>query len=177
MGRPWAGYIATIGIGGSLAYLNVSNTGAEVFSWLSSLVALLTLFGWGMICLTHLRFRYTWRLQGRNDSHLPWRTWTFPYAAWWGLISCVVVICIEFYLSVWPLHQATSPKGFFSKYISVIAVVVIWIAAQIWYRCPLWVDASTIDLDEFRRFYADAPDEENVPLQKSLKRKLKVIFE
>ncbi|KAH3503688.1 hypothetical protein KXW24_008038 [Aspergillus fumigatus] len=26
MGRPWAGYITTIGIGGALAYINVSNT-------------------------------------------------------------------------------------------------------------------------------------------------------
>ena len=176
MGRPWAGYIATIGIGGALAYVNVSNTGAEVFSWLSSLVALLTLFGWGMICLTHLRFRYTWRLQGRDDAHLPWRAWAYPYTAWWGLISCIVVICIEFYLSIWPLHKHTTAKSFFANFISVIAVLIIWIGAQLWYRCPLWIDASNIDLDEFRRFYAEVNDG-RPSAKRSLVQRFKVAFE
>ncbi|RJE24509.1 Amino acid permease [Aspergillus sclerotialis] len=169
IGRPWAGYILTIGIGGGLAYLNVSNTGAEVFTWLSNLVSLLTLFGWGMICFSHLRFRYTWKLQGRSEAHLPWRSWTYPYAAWWGLIWCIVLIIVEFYLSVWPLHEKTNAKNFFANYISVVAVVLIWAGAQIWYRCPLWVDANKIDLDEFRRFYANV-DEETV--HPSLRKKM-----
>ncbi|KAJ5102631.1 hypothetical protein N7532_003160 [Penicillium argentinense] len=177
MGRPWAGYIATIGIGGAVAYINVSHTGAEVFSWLSSLVALLTLFGWGMICLTHLRFRYTWKLQGRDVAHLPWKTWTFPYAAWWGLIWCILIIIVEFYLSVWPLHGLSSAKNFFANFVSVIAVVVIWIGSQIWYRCPIWADASKINLDEFRRFYREEVDEEAVPTKVKICRTLKAVFE
>lgn len=177
MGRPWAGYIATIGIGGALAYLNVSNTGAEVFAWLSNLVSLLTLFGWGMICLTHLRFRYTWKLQGRDEAHLPWSTWAYPYATWWGLIWCILLIGVEFYLSVWPLNEEMSAKSFFANYSSVVAVVAIWIGAHVWYRCPLWVNASTINLDEFRRFYRDHDHGDCVPAKKSLLRKLKIIFE
>ena len=177
MGRPWAGYIATIGIGGALAYINVSHTGAEVFEWLSNLVSLLTLFGWAMISLSHLRFRYNWKLQGRNESHLPWKTNAYPYATWWALIWCILLIILELYLSVWPLHGTTSAKNFFANYISVIAVVVIWIGAQIWYRCPIWVDASAVDLDMSRRFYADHVDEEATPVRKSLTKKLKVIFE
>ncbi|RAL08266.1 arginine permease [Aspergillus homomorphus CBS 101889] len=177
MGRPWAGYIATIGIGGALAYLNVSQTGVQVFTWLSNLVSLLTLFGWGMICLSHLRFRYTWKLQGRDQTHIPWRTWAYPYATWWGLAWCIALIGLELYLSIWPLHEQPSAKTFFANYISVIAVVIIWVGAQIWYRCPLWVDASTIDLDQFRRFYAERADEESTPVRKSVVRKVKALFE
>ncbi|CAG8244277.1 unnamed protein product [Penicillium salamii] len=177
MGRPWAGYIATIGIGGGLAYLNVSNTGAEVFGWLSSLVSLLTLFGWGMICLSHIRFRHAWKIQGRDEKHLPWQTWTYPYAAWWGLSWCIVIICVEFYLSIWPLHEPTTAKNFFANYISVVAVIFIWIGAHIWYRCPLWVDASQINLDGFRRFYAAPSDEESAPVKKGMREKLGVLFE
>ncbi|GMF79754.1 unnamed protein product [Aspergillus oryzae] len=175
VGRPWAGYIATIGIGGALAYLNVTHTGAQVFTWLSNLVSLLTLFGWSMICLSHLRFRYTWTLQGRNEAHLPWRSWAYPYAAWWGLIWCLVVFGIQFYLSIWPLHEKTSAKNFFANYISVIAVAIIWVCAQVWYSCPLWADARNIDLDMCRRFYADTVDEESTPVAKSLARKLRVV--
>ncbi|GFG08453.1 hypothetical protein IFM61392_05377 [Aspergillus lentulus] len=67
-GRSWAGYVLTLTMDGALAYLNVSHTGAEVVSWLSSRVSLLTLFGWAMICLSHLRFRYAWKLQERSDA-------------------------------------------------------------------------------------------------------------
>ncbi|KAL4992922.1 amino acid permease/ SLC12A domain-containing protein [Aspergillus recurvatus] len=165
MGRPWAGYIATIGIG------------AEVFQWLSSLVALLTLFGWGMICLSHLRFRYAWKAQGREDTHLPWRTWAHPYATWWGLLWCIALIIVEFYLSIWPLHGKTSARNFFANFMSVVAVFLIWVGAQIWYRCPVWVDARGIDLDGYRRFYADHADEEAIPVKKGFVRKLKVLFE
>ncbi|KAJ5139436.1 hypothetical protein N7448_002844 [Penicillium atrosanguineum] len=177
MGRPWAGYIATIGIGGSLAYLNVSNAGAEVFTWLSNLVALLTVFGWGMICITHLRFRYAWKLQGRSDEHLPWRGLAFPYAPWYGLSWCILIIIIEFYLAIWPLGERPSARNFFANFVCIIAVVCIWICAQIWYQCPIWNDASAIDLDEFRRFYADHHDEGNIPLKKPLFQRLKVLFE
>ncbi|GFF68059.1 hypothetical protein IFM47457_01933 [Aspergillus lentulus] len=67
-GRSWAGYVLTLTMDGALAYLNVSHTGAEVVSWLPSRVSLLTLFGWAMICLSHLRFRYAWKLQERSDA-------------------------------------------------------------------------------------------------------------
>jgi amino acid transporter len=70
-----------------------------------------------------------------------------------------------------------SAKSFFANYSSVVAVVIIWIGAHMWYRCPLWVNASTINLDEFRRFYRDHDHEDCVPAKRSLLRKLKVIFE
>ncbi|CEL04952.1 Putative Function: the S. cerevisiae homolog GAP1 encodes the low affinitiy [Aspergillus calidoustus] len=177
MGRPWAGYIATIGIGGALAYLNVSHTGAEVFTWLSNLVSLLTLFGWGMISLCHLRFRYAWKAQGRDESHLPWKTWTYPYATWWGFIWCVGLIVFEFYLSIWPLHEEPSVKNFFANYVSVVAVAVIWAAAQIWYRCPVWVDGGEIDLDRDRRIYAHDVTEESTPARKRLLGRLSLLLE
>ncbi|KAH2984182.1 hypothetical protein KXW58_009545 [Aspergillus fumigatus] len=176
MGRPWAGYITTFGIGGALAYINVSKTGAEVFTWLSNLVSLLTLFGWAMICLSHLRFRYTWKLQGREEAHIPWRTWAYPYAPWWGMSWCVVIIGVELYLSIWPLHGNASAWNFIANYISAIPVVIIWVGAHIWYRCPLWVDARTIDLDGFRRFYVDlnpADQEPGIPLRKSLAKRVR----
>ncbi|GFF39596.1 cationic amino acid transporter 1 [Aspergillus lentulus] len=160
VGRPVAGLALTLVIGGGLAYLNVNNSGAEVFTWFSNLTSLLTLFGWGMICLSHLRMRYAWKVQGRSPSELPWKSWTYPIGAIWGLFWCVLLIIVEFYLSVWPLGGKPTAKGFFANYVSVVAIIVIYIGSMIYYKGPLLNDARSIDLDQFRRFYVDPRDEE-----------------
>ena len=43
--------------------------------------------------------------------------------------------------------------GFFSTYVSVVAIIVIYIGAKIYFRDRRWVDTATIDLDAGRRFY------------------------
>ncbi|KAL2812202.1 amino acid permease/ SLC12A domain-containing protein [Aspergillus granulosus] len=153
-GRPLAGLFVTLLIGGGLSYLNVSSSGSDVFGWFSNLTSLFTLFGWGSICLSHLRMRHAWKSQGRSEADLPWRTWTYPYASCWGLFWCVLLILAEFYLSVWPLHTSPNVRDFFANYVSVIVIVVIYLGARCWHRGPWWVDAGTIDLDGPRRFYA-----------------------
>ncbi|KAL4991859.1 amino acid permease/ SLC12A domain-containing protein [Aspergillus falconensis] len=153
-GRPVAGLVVTLLLGGGLAYLNVSASGADVFSWFSNLTSLFTLFGWGCICASHLRMRYAWKKQGRSEADLPWKTWTYPYASWWGLSWCILLIIAEFYLSVWPLHTKPNVTDFFANYVSIIVVLVVYIGARLWHRGPWWVDAASIDLDAPRRFYA-----------------------
>ncbi|KAK5175825.1 uncharacterized protein LTR77_000965 [Saxophila tyrrhenica] len=152
-GRPWWALIPTLLIGGGLSYINVSYTGSEVFSWLSNLTSLFTLFGWGMICLSHIRMRKAWSLQGRDPADLPWTTWTWPWGAWWGLSWCIILIIAEFYLAVWPLGSPQSAEHFFSVYVSVVAIVLCYVGAKIYYRGRKWVDVGTVDLDEGRRFY------------------------
>lgn len=159
-GRPWWGLVPTLIIGGGLSYLNVNESGANVFTWFSNLTSLFTLFGWAMICLSHIRMRHAWKVQGRAVSELPWKTWTFPWAAWWGLIWCIILVVAEFYLAVWPLDGPMSAENFFANFVSIIAGVVIYLGARVYYiiteKQPWWVDARTINLDEGRRFYSQA---------------------
>ena len=157
-GRPWWALIPTLLIGGCLAYINVDNTGSEVFGWFSSLTSLFTLFGWGMICLSHIRMRHAWRVQGRSKEDLPWTTWTWPWGAWWGLSWCIILIIAEFYLSLWPKGGSPTAVGFFSSYISVPAILFIYIGAKIYFYWKgtfrkRWIKASEVDLDAGRRFY------------------------
>lgn len=155
LGRPWWGLCLTLVLGGGLSYLNVSHSGSDVFTWFSSLTSLFTLFGWSMICLSHIRMRYAWKIQGRDPSELPWKSWTFPYAAWWGFSWCIILIIVEFYLAVWPLGDKPSAENFFSTYVSVVLIVLIYLGARLYYRGPWWIDASTIQLDDMRRFYIE----------------------
>lgn len=156
-GRPWWGLVPTFILGGGLAYLNVSNSGLEVFTWLKNLTSLFTLFGWGMICLSHIRMRWAWARQGRSAEELPWTSWIYPYGAWYGLALCILLIIVQFYLAVWPLDDDPRPTGqakdFFANYISIILCIVLWLGARIYYRGAWWVNLESIDLDEGRRFY------------------------
>jgi yeast amino acid transporter len=152
-GRPWFALVPTLLIGGALSYINVTESGSNVFGWFSSLTSLLTLFGWGMICLSHIRMRRAWKLQGRSVEDLPWKTWTWPWGAYWGLSWCIILMIAEFYLAVWPLGAPTTAENFFATYVSVPAVLVIYIGAKFYFRGRRWVDCATIDLDAGRRIY------------------------
>ena len=46
LGRPWWGLLPTFILGAGLGYINVSESGADVFGWFSNLTSLFTLFGW-----------------------------------------------------------------------------------------------------------------------------------
>ncbi|KAF5592658.1 amino acid transporter [Fusarium subglutinans] len=134
------------------------------------LVALLTMFGWGMICFSHIRMRYAWKVQGRSPADLPWRSVAWPWSAYWGLGWCIFMICVQFYLALWPIGGGPTAIGPFSSYSSVVAIIVIFLGAKIYYRGPRLLDASKIDLDSDRRWYST--EEEQVQEEKSTIRKL-----
>lgn len=173
MGRPWYGLIPTFIVGLGLAFLNVNRDGATVFGWLSSLTSLFTLFGWGMICLSHIRFRIAWKLHGREPSELPWKSWTYPYAAYFGLTMCIVLIIVQFYLAVWPLGVTPNAEDFWATYISVPLIIVLYIIGKLIYKTPKWVNLNAVDLDYGRRFYVDEPEKESKHI---VVRGLKAVF-
>lgn len=159
-GRPWPSVALTFLIGGGLSYLNVDNSGSTVFTWFSDLTTLCVLWTWGTVFVCHLRFRAAWRAQGHAPADLPWRTWTWPFATIWGLVWCILIIIVEFYLAVWPLGQKPSAKNFFSNYVSMVAILAILIGTKLWFRGPLWIRAKDVDLDTGRRQYPATEDEE-----------------
>ncbi|KKK20440.1 histidine permease [Aspergillus rambellii] len=157
-GRPPAAIALTFLIGGGLCYLNVSNSGSTVFGWFSNLTSLCTLYVWAMIFVCHIRFRAAWKAQGRDAQDLPWKTWTWPWGSIYGLFWCFLLIINEFYLAVWPLHEKSSAETFFANYISIVAILVLYIIAKIYFRGPLWIKAQDIDLDSSRRIYVGDPE-------------------
>lgn len=114
-----------------------------------------------MICLSHIRMRYAWKIQGRSLGDLPWNSGTFPWAPWWGLAWCILIILVQFYLSVWPLGTKPRAETFFANCISVPVTMLLYGGAKIYYRGRRWVDSSSIDLDESQRFYASQDEEES----------------
>ncbi|MDN8699400.1 gamma-aminobutyrate permease, partial [Staphylococcus aureus] len=81
----WA--LLAIFIWGPLAYVNVApDVGTKVFDWLLALSGLCTLFTWLAICVTHLRFRKAWRVQGHSLEELPFKAFGGIYGSWMGII-------------------------------------------------------------------------------------------
>ena len=164
-GRPWFAIALVFIIGGGLCYLNVDASGSNVFTWFSNLTSLCTLWTWGTTFITHMRFRYAWKVQGHTEDELPWKTWAYPWSSIWGLTWCILLVIDEFYLSVWPLGDSTSAKNFFANYISIVAILVLYFCTKLYFRGRFWIRAEDIDLDTGRRFYANGPmDDESSPV-------------
>ena len=54
-----------------------------------------------------------------------------------------------------PLGEVSSATAFFSRFVSAIAVLIVYVGPKGYYRGRRWVDSQTIDLDNDRRFYPE----------------------
>lgn len=58
-GRPTVVVVLQL-LFGCLAFINLANSGGNIFTWLLSLSGLSTFFIYGSIALAHIRFRQAW---------------------------------------------------------------------------------------------------------------------
>jgi amino acid transporter len=96
-GRPLFSVLAIL-IFGPLAYINLAATGGDVFNWLLALSGLSTLFTWLAICVTHIRFRRAWKVQGHSLEELPFTAMGGVYGSWLGATLIVLVLIAQFYV-------------------------------------------------------------------------------
>jgi len=137
-----------------LAYLQlIPEKGGDVFNWLLALSGLSTLFTWGAICVTHIRFRAAWKIQGHSLEELPFRAFGGVYGSWVGAMLVALVLIAQFYIAVWPLGYSeveNRAEAFFLSYLAAPIVIAFWIAGYLWKR-TLPRRASEIDLDTGRK--------------------------
>lgn len=165
-GVPWVGVLSSIILGGGLSYLNVSESGTSVFSWFSNLVSLTYIYVWGIIFVCHIRMRYAWKKAGRANSEMPWRTSITPYSSYYGLTLCILILIVEFYLSVWPLKETSSAENFFANFISIVLIVFVYAGSKLWYREPFYVKSQDVDLDSGLRIYPEEKPENRSAISK-----------
>jgi amino acid transporter len=92
-----------------IAYINLADVGSTVFDWLLALSGLSTLFTWLAICVTHIRFRRAWKVQGHSVEELPFQALGGVYGSWMGAILICLVLIAQFYIAVWPIGE--QPTG------------------------------------------------------------------
>ena len=136
----------------------IPDIGSTIFDWLVALSGLSSLFTWGAICVTHIRFRKAWKVQGHSLEELPYTAIGGVYGSWCGAILIGIVLIAQFYIGLFPIESPGDPpltagdrvESFFLSYIAAPIVIAFWIAGYLWKR-TLPRKAHEIDLDTGRK--------------------------
>lgn len=149
-GRPLVG-IAVSAIVGLLAFVSASPKEADVFAWLVALSALATLFTWASCTIAHIRFRAAMKKQNRSLSELPYRSITGVWGSYYATICLVVVLCLQFWISLYPVGAQPDAVVFFENYLGAVIVVVFYVGHKIYSRkLQFLVPLETMDIDTGR---------------------------
>ncbi|KAK1829948.1 amino acid permease/ SLC12A domain-containing protein [Podospora conica] len=139
-GVPYAAVLATWTFG-CLAYLNVSQNGAQVFLWLMNLSTISGYIAWIVVMTTYLRFRKALDFRGLLHT-LPFRTPFQPYATW-------VVLGVVSLLTLTNGFQTFAPwnyKDFLAAYITIPAFLVLYLGHKAVKRTPFLKRVEDIDV-------------------------------
>lgn len=130
-GRPRNALIFTTVIASGISYLNVSSTGARVFSWFTSLSGMAFFLAWLVIIVANFRFRAAMAAQGQGG----WVGQSFAYtASWWpwapgaAFVAISFMVGCQFYVSLYPVGGTGGPNAevFFGGFIGVPIFLVMW---------------------------------------------------
>lgn len=157
-GVPWAAILVTW-VFGLLAYLNVSNSGANVFNWFVNISTISGFIGWIVCLITYLRFRKALVYNNALDT-LPFKTPFQPYATWFVLLVLVVLTLTNGFHVFFP--ENWSAANFLAAYITLPIFLALYAAHKIYRRTPFAIKVSEIDIttgkkemDELSASYTD----------------------
>jgi len=125
-----------------LAYMGTTAGAGKVFIWFQNMTAVAGLMTWFGICVTYVRFHKGFIAQGYDRSKLPYTSMFQPYAAWYGLCSCLI-LCIFSGWSVF-LKGNWDHSTFITNYLPLILFPILYIGAKFWKKAPV-VKAQDMD--------------------------------
>lgn len=160
-GVPWAAVLATWGFG-CLAFLNASNSGAQVFTWLMNISTISGYVAWIVVMITYLRFRKAMVFQGLLST-LPFKTPLQPYGTWVTLVV-VTLLTLTNGFSVF-VTRLWNYKDFLAAYITLPAFFLLYLGHKLVYRTPFLKPVKEIDVITGKKEMDDltAADEDPVP--------------
>lgn len=137
---------------GLLCYLTASPNESTAFTWMMSISGLSSIFVWGAICLTHIRFRRALKAQGRSTDELTFVATSGVIGSYWGVFLNILILIAEFWYSLFPTDKPDA-YNFFENYLSAVVFVFCFIIFLVWKKCrvQLFIRAKDIDLDTGRR--------------------------
>ncbi|OAA47119.1 amino-acid permease inda1 [Metarhizium rileyi] len=138
-GVPWVAVLATWSIG-LLAYLNVSNSGSEVFLWFTNISTISGFIAWIIVMITYLRFRHAMTYNNLLQS-LPYRTPLQPYVTY----VTVAIITILTITNGFQTFMPFKPKDFVAAYITLPIFFILYVGHKVWSRTSLYIPVDKID--------------------------------
>ena len=157
-GRPLVAilFASTMGL---IAFLAASAAEEKVFIWLQALSGLSSIFTWGSICFSHIRFRRAWKLQGHTLDELAFRSQAGVFGSWIGFIFNILVLIAQFWVGIAPVPASDGTRitgavpltqNFFELYLAVPVVLLFYIPYKLYHKTP-FMRAADMDLKTGRR--------------------------
>ena len=125
-GVPYIG-VGFTAVFGLLGFLNMSQSGTKLLTWLINITAVSGFIAWGSINASHIGFQRALHAQGISRDSLPYMVRWQPYFAWFGLIMSVVIIFTQGFTAFIPWNTT----NFFAAYISLFLFVILYIGHKL----------------------------------------------
>ncbi|CCE61543.1 hypothetical protein TPHA_0A04700 [Tetrapisispora phaffii CBS 4417] len=147
-GRPLYSIFATLFVG-LLSFIAASDKQEEVFTWLSAICGLSTIFCWIGINLAHIRFRAALKFQNRSLDELAYISQSGIWGSWYGVIILVLVLIASFWVSLFPVGESSADaEAFFEGYLSFPILIASYIGHKVYIKNWKWViPLEEIDID------------------------------
>ncbi|KAI1453765.1 proline-specific permease [Annulohypoxylon moriforme] len=141
-GVPWVAVLATLAIA-CLAFLNVSNSGAQVFNWFTNISTISGFIAWIVILITYLRFRKAMEHHGMLHE-LPFLTPLQPGATYAVLFLITLLTLTNGFQVFFPAHWSAS--SFLAAYITIPVFLVLYVGHKLVYRTRFAIRVEDVDV-------------------------------
>ncbi|PYI36575.1 proline-specific permease [Aspergillus indologenus CBS 114.80] len=141
-GVPWVAVLATWAVG-LLSFLNLSNSGANVFYWFTNLTTVGGFISWILVGIAYLRFRKAMNFHGMLDS-LPFKTTLQPYGTYYVIFIVTLLTITNGYAVFFPGNFTAA--DFLVSYIGIVFFLVFYVGHKLWYRTPWMTKVSEVDV-------------------------------
>lgn len=139
---------------GALAMMNINTGAGAAYGYIVNLSGVSTFLVWGAISFIHIRFRNSWKAQGRSVDSLPFKSFGYPWNAYFGLGSNIFLAFVQGWTSLSPFDAG----NFVDAYILLPLFPIIYFGYKFFYKTQYW-RVEEIDLDTGRRADLDASTE------------------
>ncbi|KAM9940108.1 hypothetical protein OXX80_000430 [Metschnikowia pulcherrima] len=164
-GVPYYSVAASFAIA-CISYLNVSNSSAQVFTWLTNLTTISGFIAWIFATIAYLRWRKGVSVQGLSDR-VPYRTILQPFGAWFVLIFITIVTITNGYAVFFDFNA----PDFLAAYITIPLVLFLYVGHRAysyfylgrtrWLTPPEEFDFSRLDSVEYEASQFVEPQPKN----------------
>lgn len=131
---------------GLLGFLNESNSGGTVFTWLLNITAVAGFIAWTCINISHIFFMRALKARGVSRDTLPYKAMWQPWFCWYGMCFNILIIITNGFTAFMPWDTA----HFFSAYVSLMLFAALYIGHKLVCRTK-FVRPEEADLDTGRR--------------------------
>lgn len=152
-GLPWVAVL----VGASFGLLSFMAAGgpksSEVFAWFANMTSVCGLLSWGAICWIYIRFYKGLKEQGISRDLFPYKAPFQPFAAWYGLVMCSLVLLFSGFEVF--IRDQWSTATFVTSYGPIIVAPLVYVGLK------LWTGSRLIDFMEMDYFTGSRhPDDE-----------------